>query len=169
MYSYRGLQITHIDERLFNNVGSTYDKLTGRLTKEKCSYTDDILNTLEVDENNQIVTDYAYQASCNTNADSAEVKNHRLVKNSSFKETTLIPASGDGTLFQTTTRSKTCKNLGSSDVLMGLTEYGCQNNGFSMSKINVNVAFLSDFSCFLLIIFRESLKRVKEDIFCFLW
>lgn len=135
MYSYRGLQITHIDERLFNNVGSTYDKLTGRLTKEKFSYTDDILNTLEVDENNQIVTDYAYQTSSNTNADSAEVKNHRLVKNSSFKETTLIPASGDGTLFQTTTRSKTCKNLGSSDVLMGLTEYGCQNNGFSMSKM----------------------------------
>ena len=88
-----------------------------------------------MDENNQIVTDYAYQTSSNTNADSAEVKNHRLVKNSSFKETTLIPASGDGTLFQTTTRSKTCKNLGSSDVLMGLTEYGCQNNGFSMSKM----------------------------------
>ena len=37
----------------------------------------------------------------------------------------------------------------------------------SSAWINVNIAFLSDFSCFLLIIFRESLKRVKEDIFCF--
>lgn len=134
-YSYRGLQITHVDERLFNKVGSTYDKLTEELTREKYNYTDDVLNTLEVDSNNKIVSDYAYQATSNTNAYSIEVKNHRLVNKSSFKETTLIPASGDGSLFQTTTRSKTCKNLGSSDVLMGLEEYGCQNNGFSMSKM----------------------------------
>lgn len=134
-YSYRGLQIAHVDERLFSNVGSTYNKLTGNIIKEVCDYTDEVLNKLELDSDNNIIKDYAYQATSNTTAYSSEVKKHKLVSNSSFKETTLIPASGDGTLFDTTTRYKTCKNMGSSEALMGLSEFGCQNNGFSMEKM----------------------------------
>lgn len=108
-YNYRGLQILHVDERLYKTASNSY------------SYTDDALSG------------NAHQSSSNTQAYSYEVKNGSLVKGSSNKEVNIIPASGSSSLFM---NSDGRKNLGSKDVLMGLTSYGCKYNGFSMSKMN---------------------------------
>ncbi len=133
-YSYRGLQVFHVDERLYTNVGSTMNS-EDKLTKAVRSYTDDVLSIgTEKDSNNVITKDYAYQATSNYQANSYEVKDSKLLSNSSFKEITLIPASGDGSLYKATTRDYACK-LGSSDALMGLSEFGAKYNGYSKNKM----------------------------------
>ncbi len=134
MYSYRGLQIFHVDERLYTNVGSTYNPTTNSVTRGVRSYTDDVLSgPLEWDDNNIITSDYAYQATNNTEAYSYYVNDGKLLS-STTKEISLIPASGNANLYKTTSRDYSCK-LGSGDALMGLKEYGAIYNGYSTEKM----------------------------------
>lgn len=136
-YQYSGLQIFHIDERLYNRVGSTYVPGTGKLTNTTYQYTDDVLSSsFEIDSNNTLVKDCAFQTTSNTNAYSCSIENGKISSGSSFKEITIIPASGNGNLFKATSKNPKCSNLGSEDVLMGLSEFGCQYNGFSMDKMS---------------------------------
>ncbi len=133
-YAYRGLQVFHVDERLYTNVGSTVNS-SGTLTKAVRSYTDDVLSgPKEVDSNGLILKDFAYQATSNTQETSYEVKDGKLLNNSSYKEITLIPASGNASLYKTTSRDGSCK-LGSEDALMGLSEFGAKYNGYSTNKM----------------------------------
>ncbi len=133
-YAYRGLQVFHVDERLYTNVGSAINA-SGAITNGVRSYTDDVLSgPTETDSHGIVTKDYAYQATSNTQATSYEVKDNKLLNNSSFKEITLIPASGNASLYKTTSRDYSCK-LGSEDALMGLSEYGAKYNGYSANKM----------------------------------
>lgn len=135
-YKYRGLQVYHIDERLYTLVGSKYNAVNNQYQSTKYSYTDDILGELEIDDNKNVTRDYARQASSNTTAYSIEVNSRNaFTTNSNNKEITIIPASADASLFVTSSKDKRCRNLGSDEVLMGLGDYGSEYNGFSFKKM----------------------------------
>ncbi len=133
-YRYRGLQVFHIDERLYSRVGSkNYQPLNGTFGTPVYDYTDDVLNTPATDDEGALTKDYAFQASSNTQRYSSEItKNNSLAINSRHQEIRLIPASGDATLFT----SSTPKNLGSWDALAGQSDFGPRYNGFSWDKMS---------------------------------
>ncbi len=134
-YTYSGLQVFHVDERLYTNVGSTYNPVSHGVTKGVRSYTDDVLSgPFEYDEHNIITSDYAYQATNNTEKYSYYVTDDGKLLSSTTKEIMLIPASGNGNLFKTSSRDYSCK-LGSTDALMGLEEFGASYNGYSTEKM----------------------------------
>ncbi len=135
-YSYSGLQIYHVDERLYNRVGSTYVPGTNSLTNTIYQYTDDILSSsTEVNNKNILVKDYAFQSTSNTNSYSCSILNGSITSGSNFKEISLIPASGNANLFKATQKNQKCSNLGTTEALMGLSEFGCEYNGFSKDKM----------------------------------
>ena len=128
MYRYRGLQVLHVDERLIARVQST-----GSDSSYTYRYTDDVLATASLDSSGgTFLTDYAQQATSNTKTYSEEVSSDGTRKTGSdYKEVSIIPASGDSSLFEGTAGRK---RLGSLDALMGISPYA-QNNGYSSAKM----------------------------------
>lgn len=135
-YDYSGLQIYHVDERLYNRVGSTYVPGSNSLTNTTYQYTDDVLSSsTEINNKNILVKDYAFQSTSNTNAYSCSISNGSISSGSNFKEISLIPASGNANLFKASQKNQKCSNLGTTEALMGLSEFGCEYNGFSKDKM----------------------------------
>jgi M6 family metalloprotease-like protein len=132
-YRYRGLQVFHVDERLYSRVGSSqWDPFKNTFTSSVYSYTDEVLNKPKMD-GSILAEDYAFQASSNTKRYSSEVtKKQVLATNSSHQEIRLIPASGDSSLFL----GKSPRNLGSLDALFGQSDFGARYNGFSWEKMS---------------------------------
>lgn len=132
-YRYRGLQVFHVDERLYSRVGSSqWDPFKNAFTSSVYSYTDEVLNVPKM-EGAVLAEDYAFQASSNTKRYSSEItKKQVLATNSSHQEIRLIPASGDSSLFL----GKSPRNLGSLDALFGQSDFGARYNGFSWEKMS---------------------------------
>lgn len=128
-YSYSGLIIHHIDERLYSRVGSLYED--GKVTEGVYQYSEDPLNTDFVVEEGKIVSDYGFQASFNTPNRGKAVEDGELLSRGDY-ECTIIPASGGDWLFM---NKDGRSNLGSTSALMGLSEYGCRYNGYSNYKM----------------------------------
>lgn len=131
-YSYRGLELIHVDERLYDRIGSKEDSISGDLAEITYNYVDDPFARTGPKLTDGVLTDdYAYQLTSNTPSESGEIVDGALKLNSSYREAKVIPASAEDIFLGSS--STVYKKLGSKDVLYGLTDYGCRYDEFTPS------------------------------------
>jgi len=128
--AYSGLQVIHVDERLYDRVGSKENSITGDYTDLIYNYVSNPLERTGVKvSDGTLINDYAYQLTDNTPSRSGYIEDNALKLNAPYHEAKVIPASGEDIFVGSS--SSSYKKLGSRDVLYGTKDYGCRYDEFT--------------------------------------